>query len=127
MDEKTINQEELNTLMSNSWSYPKSSSSVSDAGGGASGDGGNIVIYYDGTTYTCNVPFDKFEDALKAGSQITFIADNDSGITVQYYHMVHVQYTPEENSFIIEAYDRHSQTVKFMAQYTSSGISEFEY
>lgn len=95
---------------------------------GAGGSGsGNIVIYYDGTTYTCNVPFDKFEDALKAGSPITFIADNDSGITVNYYHMVHVQYTPEENSFIIEVYDRHEQSVKFMAQYTSSGISEFEY
>ena len=50
----------------------------------------SIVITYDGTNYTCNVPFDEFEAAILAGYPLVYVDTNDkwssSNASVSYNH-----------------------------------------
>lgn len=81
--------------------------------------GGNIVITYDGTNYTCNVPYEEFESAVLAGYPLVYVDTNDkwssSNVSVSYNH--------NGEYWAVRAVDTYGE-VTVTLQVTESGVEK---
>lgn len=77
-----------------------------------------IVFTYDGTNYTCNVPFADFEDAVESGLPMSYV-DKSDGLWV----CINIIVNKVDSGFEIFVY-RSSGTEDIVLEYTSSGLNE---
>lgn len=72
-----------------------------------------IVFAYDGTNYTCNVPFEKFRDVLMSGVPVVLVDTKEGALS-----MDAVVYTYEDADAAI-----HSETFGWNLSYGEDGVS----
>lgn len=84
-----------------------------------------IVFTYDGTNYTCNVPFDEFEAAVMNGLPTTFV-DTSSTFRALYNTLKVVLFddgSANINVFVFDLYSETGYVLLYDINYTSSGLS----
>ena len=80
-----------------------------------------IVFKYDGTNYTCNVPFERFQSAVMIGLPMVYVETHNKKSTTA----VTALFSTDINGWIVQANDLYGESVKRL-MVTEDSVGEYE-